>query len=149
MTTATIETDQTLALFKQIEVLEDVAERVDESDRVRIRQIVQDQLNAASPVRVVAAAQLLDISDKTVRSWVNEGVLAVATSTPRLLLDANALHAVFHVVKEIRAAGQTRALLDEVYRRLVDATWLEREDLAESLEQMRRGEAVVRVKKVD
>lgn len=37
-----------------------------------------------------------------------------------------------------------RALLDEVYWRLVDATWLKRSDLKESLEQMHRGEGTVR-----
>lgn len=39
--------------------------------------------------------------------------------------------------------GRTAGLLDEVHRRLVDATWLERDDLVESLEQMRRGEGRV------
>ena len=149
MTTATMETEQTLALFRQIEVLEDVSERVAEPDRARIRRVVREQLNSAPPVRVVAAAKLLNISDKTVRNWVGEGVLAAADDAPRLLLDTNVLHAVFHAVKEVRAAGQTRTLLDEVYRRLVDATWLERGDLAESLEQMQRGDGTVRVQKTD
>jgi hypothetical protein len=36
-------------------------------------------------------------------------------------------------------------LLDETHHRLVDSTWLEDPDLAESLEQMRRGEGVLRV----
>lgn len=149
MSAATVETERTLALFKQIEELEDVAEQVDEPNRVRIHQVVKEQLDAAPPVRVIAAAKLLNISDKTVRNWVEEGVLAAATSAPRLLLDTNVLHAVLHTVNEVRAAGKTRALLDEVYRRRVDATWLQREDLAESLDQMRRGEGVVRVPKAD
>jgi len=34
-------------------------------------------------------------------------------------------------------------LLEEVHRRLVDATWLDRTDLRESLHQMQRGESHV------
>lgn len=149
MATATMETEQTLALFRHIEVLEEVAARASDDDRLLIRQVVKEQLAAAPPVRVVAAAKLLDLSDRTVRNWVNEGVLTPATNSARLLLDTNALHAVFHALQEVRAAGKTRTLLDEVYRRLVDATWLERADLAESLDQLRRGDGTVRVPKTE
>ena len=55
------------------------------------------------------------------------------------------MHQVRRLLKDLRAAGKTVGLLDEVYRRLVDATWLEREDLTKSLEQMRRGEGTTRV----
>jgi hypothetical protein len=148
MSTARLETEQTVALFERIEVLEDVAQRVNDVDRVRLHRVVRQELEAAPPVRPVAAARILELSERTVRNWVNEGVLRPAnTPAPRLLIDANALHVVSHIVKEVRAAGRTRALLDEVYRRLVDATWLEREDLKESLGQMRRGEGTIRVPK--
>ncbi len=150
MSTAELETEQTVALFERIEVLEDVAERVNDVDRVRLHRVVRQELAASPPVRPVAAARILKLSEKTVRNWVDEGVLRPAkTPATRLLIDTNALHEVSHIVKEVRAAGKTRALLDEVYRRLVDATWLEREDLRESLQQMRSGEGTVRVPKVD
>lgn len=148
VTIAELETEQTVALFERVEVLEDVAQRVNDVDRVRLYQVVRQELEASPPVRPVAAARILELSEKTVRNWVTEGVLRPAkTSTPRLLIDANALHEVSHIVKEVRAAGKTRALLDEVYRRLIDATWLEREDLQESLRQMRSGQETVRVLK--
>ena len=57
------------------------------------------------------------------------------------------VHEVLHLLADLRVAGRTTGLLDEVHRRLVDATWLERDDLAESLEQMRRGEGTTRVAK--
>jgi hypothetical protein len=150
VSTAKLETEQTVALFERIEVLEDVAKRVNDVDRVRLHRVVRQELEAHPSVRPVAAALILELSEKTVRNWVSEGVLPQAkTPTSRLLIDTKALHEVSHIVKDVRAAGRTRALLDEVYRRLVDATWLEREDLKESLQQMRRGEGTVRVPKAD
>jgi len=50
------------------------------------------------------------------------------------------VHAVSHLVSELRAAGQDRDLLDQVWRRLEDAALLDRADLRESADQMRRGE---------
>lgn len=70
-------------------------------------------------------------------------MLTARTERPRLLLDAARLHDVLHLVGELRAAGQNRGLLEEVYRRLADAALLDRDDLAVSLEQMRRGEGRV------
>ncbi len=74
------------------------------------------------------------------RAWSDEGVLLKASESPRLLLDAEQVHRVWHLLRELRAAGKTRGLLDEVYRRLSDGALLERPDLQESLKQMRRGE---------
>jgi hypothetical protein len=48
------------------------------------------------------------------------------------------------LVSEMRLAGQTRDLLDEVYNRLADEQQLADPDLPESLAQMHRGEYIVR-----
>jgi hypothetical protein len=60
-----------------------------------------------------------------------------------LLLDVERVHDVLHLIKDLREAGNTSGLLDELYRQLVDASWLERGDLREVVEQMRRGEGEV------
>ena len=100
--------------------------------------------------RPVIRAELLGVSEKTVRAWTQEGVLKQAAGpSSRILLDAERVHEVLRLVKDLRAAGKTVGLLDEVHRRLVDATWLDRGDLTESLEQMRRGEGTARVAKVN
>jgi hypothetical protein len=78
-----------------------------------------------------------------VRAWAAAGVLTIARRTPRLLLDVRSVHAVSHLVSELRAAGHDRDLLDQVWRRLQDAVLLDRDDLRESLDQMRRGEGRV------
>jgi hypothetical protein len=64
-----------------------------------------------------------------VRAWAQEGVLAVAQRAPRLLLDVRSVHEVSHILRDLRALGRDRDLLDEVWRRLSDATLLERPGL--------------------
>ena len=77
-----------------------------------------------------------------------EGLLQRAEGpSSRILLDVRRVHQVLHLVQDLRAAGRTTGLLDEVHRRLVDATWLEREDLDESSAQLRRPEGTLRVAK--
>ena len=70
-------------------------------------------------------------------------MLTVAQRSPRLLLDLQSVHEVRHIVQDLRALGKDRDLLDEVGRRLSDAALLDRPDLGESIEQMRRGEGRV------
>lgn len=131
-----------LATLERVEEIETVAATFDKDDdrRVTLCRVVEDTLASTPPVRPRIAASILGLTEKTVRSWVDEGVLASTTKSPRLLLDATRLHEVLHLVRDLRAAGKKRGLLDEVYRRLTDSALLDREDLAESLEQMRRGE---------
>jgi DNA-binding transcriptional MerR regulator len=64
-------------------------------------------------IRPVIAARQLGLSDKTVRAWAQEGVLAVAQRAPRLLLDERSVHEVSHIVRDLRALGKDRDLLDE------------------------------------
>ncbi len=91
----------------------------------------------------LSTARLLGLSEKTVRAWAAAGVLAVARRSPRMLLDVRSVHAVSHLVSELRAAGQGRDLLDQVWRRLEGAALLDRDDLRDSMAQMRRGEGRV------
>lgn len=151
MSAVAYETDRAFELMKRIETLEDVAESLPKADnrRLRLLELVSRDIASFPPMRPRVAAELLELSEKTVRAWTLEGVFRTAPtqSSPRLLLDVERVHQVLHLVRDLRAAGKTAGLLDEVYRRLVDATWLEREDLTESLEQMRRGEGVVVVPK--
>jgi hypothetical protein len=104
-------------------------------------RVSRDALSHAAPVRVPIAARLLVVSDKTVRVWVHEGILIPKTQHPRLLLDLERLHSVLHFVRELRARGQERDLLTSVWQRLQDQALLDRDDLADSLEQMRAGSA--------
>jgi hypothetical protein len=110
----------------------------DDERRARLLAVSDSALAEESTVRPVIAARILGLSEKTVRAWAAAGVLAVARRSPRLLLDVRSVHAVSHLVSELRAAGQDRDLLEQVWHRLADAALLDRDDLRDSLEQMRR-----------
>lgn len=112
--------------------------------------VIDRTLKATPPVRPAVAARVLGLTEKTVRHWADEGVLTLKQATAtRRGVDPARLHAVLHLVRDLRAAGQTRGLLDEVWRRLNDQALLDREDLQESLAQMRLGEGTVLVARDD
>jgi hypothetical protein len=144
--TSTIEREevQVRELFERVDAVVGVA-RVIENDHPgeaeELLRVSRDALSQAAPVRVPIAARLLVVSDKTVRAWVSEGVLTSYTQHPRLLLHTERLHAVLQFVRELRARGQDRDLLTSLWERLQDQALLDRDDLAESLEQMRAGRA--------
>ncbi len=129
----------TLDRVKDIESVADTLPEADER-RSRLREVVRKEWAATAPVRPRTAAQILGLTEKTVRAWASEGVLTTTAHKPRLLLEPERLHTVWHLIRDLREAGKTRGLLDEVYRRLSDQALLERDDLAESLAQMRRGD---------
>jgi hypothetical protein len=150
MAAVAAEARQARDLMDRVETLEDIAHTLPTQDarRLRLLEQVRRDLAAAPPMRPRIAAELLGLSEKTVRAWTEEGILRLAEGqSKRLLLDAQRVHQILHLLKDLRAAGKTAGLLDEVHRRLVDATWLDRKDLAQSLTEMRRGAGTTRVPK--
>jgi len=140
-----VEEQRIRSLFDRVETVEDVARTLPEDDerRAKLLAVSNAALAEEGTVRPVIAARLLGLSEKTVRAWANQGVLAVAQRAPRLLLDVRSVHEVSHILRDLRALGRDRDLLDKVWRRLSDAALLEHPGLRESIEQMRRGEGQV------
>lgn len=132
-------------LFAQVEGIEAVAGTLARKDerRGRLLEIAESLVVTAGAIRPVIAASLLGLSDKTVRTWTEEGVLTAAGQGPNLTLDPSRVHEVMHLVRDLRAAGHDRNLLDAVWHRLSDQALLDRDDLRESIDQMRRGEGRV------
>ncbi|KJK52734.1 hypothetical protein UK23_03020 [Lentzea aerocolonigenes] len=132
-------------LFTTIEEIESVASSLAEDDerRHKLDGVVARTLRQAPPVRPVVAGELLDLTEKTVKAWAREGVLAIHSQEPRMLLDTVRLHEVLHLVSDLRRAGKSRGLIDEVHRRLSDQSLLDRSDLAKSLDEMRSGKGRV------
>jgi hypothetical protein len=128
-----VEEQRIRSMFERVETVEDVAKTLPEDDerRAKLLAVSNAALAEEGTVRPVIAARLLGLSEKTVRAWAKEGVLAVAQRTPRLLLDVRSVHEVSHIVRDLRALGRDRDLLDEVWRRLSDAALLERPHLRE------------------
>jgi len=143
--TIAVEEKRVRSLFERVEAVEEVAETLADDDerRAKLLAVSNAALAEEGTIRPVIAARLLGLSEKTVRAWAAEGVLTVAQRTPRLLLDVQSVHAVSHVIHELRSLGLNRDLLGEMWRRLADAALLGRDDLQESIEKMRRGEGRV------
>ncbi|HWS36709.1 MAG TPA: hypothetical protein VN408_28720 [Actinoplanes sp.] len=120
------------------------AENIRDEQRREILATVHQAIQECEPVRVAIAARLLNLSRKTVETWTREGLLTAASGDhKRLLLDAERLHEVLHLVRDLRAKGRDRNLLEAVWFRLSDRTLAESTDLTKSIEQMRRGEGRV------
>jgi hypothetical protein len=143
--TLAVEEKRVRGLFERVETVEDVAGTLAEDDerRARLLAVSNSALAEEASIRPVIAARLLGLSEKTIRAWAADGVLMVAQRKPRLLLDVHSVHVISHILRDLRAAGRDRDLLEEVWRRLHDTALLERDDLRESLEQMRGGEGRV------
>lgn len=143
--TIAVEERRIRSLLDRVETVEDVARTLPEGDerRARLLDVSSAALAEEGTIRPVIAARLLGLSEKTIRAWASQGVLATAARTPRLLLDLRSVHEISHVVGELRQHGRDRDLLDEVWRRLNDAALLDRADLQESIEQMHRGQGRV------
>jgi DNA-binding transcriptional MerR regulator len=133
------------SLFERVETVEDVARTLPVNDdrRARLLEVSNAALADEGTIRPVIAARLLGLSEKTVRAWASQGVIATAHRTPRLLLDLQSVHEVSHILRDLREHGRDHDFLDEVWRRLNDAVLLERADLQQSIEQMHRGEGRV------
>jgi hypothetical protein len=147
--TVAVEEARIRRLLERVETVEDVANTFDEDDerRARLLAVSESALADEGAVRPVIAAKLLGLSERTVRSWAEAGVLPVVSDHPRLMLDLVAVHLVSHLIRELRAAGRNRDLIEAVTQRLSDGLLLQEDELQESLAQVRRGEGrVVRPK---
>ena len=133
------------SLFERVETIEEVAVTLPEGDdrRARLLVLTRDALAEEATVRPVIAAKILGLSEKTVRAWAEAGLLATRQRSPRLLLDVPSVHLVSHVLRELREEGLERDLLEHVWHRLEDQALLDREDLRESIDQLRQGDVVV------
>ena len=141
--TVVTERDYIRHVFDGVEVIEEVADTLghDDERRAKLLRVAEQTLSDCGPVRVRIAAEMLELSEPTVRTWVREGVLHTTPGKlPRMLLDPRRLHEVMHLVADLRHANRTRGLLDAVWHRLSDQALLERPDLVESIEQMRLGQ---------
>ncbi len=143
--TIAVEEQRVRNLWERIETVEDVANSLPEGDerRARLLRVSNATLAEEATIRPVIAAKLLGLSVKTVTAWANRGVLTIAQREPVLMLDIESVHEVSHLIRQLRALGKGRDLLDEVWRRLNDQALIESDDFQERLAQMRRGEGIV------
>lgn len=134
------------ALLDDVAKLQAVAESLPNDDeRAQALESVASRWLASAPgMRPSIAASLLGLSEPSVRAWARRGIFKIRSRKPRLLLDPASVLEVRELIADLRQAGQSRGLLEAVYNRLADEEQLAGAELTESLEQMRRGEYIVR-----
>lgn len=143
MATMEREREAVTSQFDRVTTMVSIAhriERVEPEAATELVRVSQSVLSEVQPVRVLVAARLLDVSDRTVRTWVDKGLLQpTQRSHRRLLLDAERLYQVLSLVRDLRAHGQNRDLTTSLWRRLEDQALLDDSDLQTSLGQLRSG----------
>ena len=97
-------------LFARVDEVLDVAHSIEGElprEAARLIHVSHGALSSAGPVRVPIAARILLVSDKTVRAWVEDGLLTPRAVRPRLLLDAERLHAVLRFLASCARPAKT------------------------------------------
>lgn len=134
-----------LDLIENLEGAQDAIEHDPAAAKKQLQAAIETALTRLPPVPVKVAAELLELSLPTVRSWLEKGVLieAEVKTSSVMQLDPRRLHDVLHLVHALREHGaKAHELMDKVWWRLSDQAVLDREDLQESLAQMRRGDLI-------
>jgi DNA-binding transcriptional MerR regulator len=110
--------------------------------RLKVTRIRRRRLEEAPSVRLSVAAKLLDLSIPTIRLWIDRGLLEeVDGSSPRRVRLKSVLE-VRPLLRELRALGHDRNLLEALLARLDDERTLSDRRLRRPLDEMNRGELI-------
>jgi len=132
--------DRALKLFDEARMLARQAqetgakELADETERHAWR-IVRE----ADPVRLSYVAAVLDLTDQTVRDWLDADLLEDFGGSPRRV-GLEGVARVRELVRDLRNSGRQRDLMTAVLRELERDELRRDERFLTSLQQMRRGE---------
>jgi hypothetical protein len=104
-----------------------------------LEDLAWEHVRESDPVRISHAQRILGVSNQTVRSWIDEGILDGFGGSPQRV----GLESVVRerrIADELREQGRDRDLMSAVLSRL-EALALEKDkDLRKSVGQMRRRE---------
>jgi DNA-binding transcriptional MerR regulator len=110
--------------------------------RLKVVRLKRRRLAEAPSVRLSVAAKLLDLSVPTIRTWIDRGLLEeVGGSSPRRVTLQSVLE-VRPLVRELRALGRDRNLLEAILARVEDERALSDRKLRRSLDEMRSGKLI-------
>lgn len=139
---------------RELDTAERIARDIDELDelesslgrnedaRLKVVRLRRRRLDEAPSVRLSVAGKLLGLSLPTIRTWIDRGLLEeVRGSSPRRVTLRNVLE-VRPLVRELRALGRDRNLLEAVLARVEDKRALSDRKLRRSLDEMRSDELV-------
>jgi len=126
-------------------ILADVFDVIDLQPSADIQKLLRDILEIARDVRldavpVSAAAEVLEVSQPTIRAWIERGVLEVRAGRRPVKITTESLGRAVATVRKIRGAGQTKGLLEKAVRDLEDREV--RRGLKDRVEELRQGTTV-------
>lgn len=137
---------------RELDTAERIARDIDELDelenalgrnkdaRLKVVRIRRRRLAEAPSVRLSVAGKILALSAPTIRAWIDRGLLdEVSGSSPRRVSLQSVLE-VRPLVRELRALGRDRNLLEGVLARIEDERALSDRKLRRSFAEMSRGE---------
>lgn len=148
MSTVAAEKHETLVMFAHVEKLEAIANRVDQSDETSAQELydlAESVVGQVPPVRIAVAAELLDVTKVTIKSWCQRGILARAESsmTPVQTLDPHRLHEVWHIVRDLREIGSKPGnLAEQIWHRLEDRQVTESEAFLQGVREWQAGDVL-------
>jgi len=136
---------------RELDTAERIARDIDELDelenslarnkdaRLRVVRIRRRRLAEAPSVRLSVAARLLDLSVPTIRTWIDRGLLSEASESSPRRIELQSVLEVRPLVRELRALGRDRNLLEAVLAQVDDEHALSDPELRKSLDEMRSG----------
>jgi hypothetical protein len=127
---------------EELEQLDDARRALREGDPAeasRLIEVTRERLlHRAPPVPVAVAAKLLDVTQPTIRSWLDTGVLKDAGRKPRAVTTESVVR-VHRLLAELRERGHDGSLRATLLARLDDELTLNDDRLQSSIGSMRRG----------
>ncbi|MDX3188619.1 hypothetical protein PV458_09470 [Streptomyces sp. MN03-5084-2B] len=135
---------RTRVAFERVERLERIADALaarHDPSAAELRDVVDDLVDDVEPVRVAAAAEVLKVSKMTITSWLRRGIFKRAAAEANVVvLDPHRLHAVLHILEELRRAGiKPGNFAEQLWHRLEDGELAESDFFLRGLEDYRAG----------
>lgn len=115
------------------------ARRRDSDAAAEMEALAWMHVREADPIRVSHAEKVLGVSNQTVRSWIDEGILDDFGGAPvRVGLESVVLAK--SIADELREQGREREFMSVVLSRLEALAIQEDDDFRQSVREMRRRE---------
>jgi DNA-binding transcriptional MerR regulator len=141
---ATQELDSAERIAREIDEIDEIERSLRSNDeaRRRLRVVRRRLMDWVPAVRFSVAADLLELSVPTVRAWTERGLLEETAGPSPRRVTLKSLLEVRPALRDLRAVGRDRNLLEAVVARLEDERVLADPRLKRSLEEMHRGELI-------
>ena len=135
------EAERTVTMFDRLMSTADRDSRKHRNSQTaaELEELAWEHVRDADPVRISHAQKLLGVSNQTVRSWIDEGILDGFGGSPQRVGLESVVRAK-RIADQVREEGRDRDLMSAVLSRL-EALALEKDkEFRKSVGQMRRRE---------